>query len=145
MESSILWLIAGLLLVIAEILTLTFFLLWLAIGAFAGAIAAWLAPDSFFVQALAAVVVAGVLTGFTKPLSRRFRKSGKGFEDAIDRLIGKQGIVIEDIEEGKSGIVKVEGELWSAVSEERLAKGEPVVVLRRGTAQVEVQKWGGNR
>ncbi|WP_230986834.1 NfeD family protein [Cohnella fermenti] len=137
--------IVGFVLLIAEILSLTFFLLWLALGAFAGAIAAWLAPDSFLIQALAGVVVAGVLTVFTRPLTRKLRKSGKGYEDAIDRLVGQQGIVIEDIDAGKTGIVKVGGETWSATSDEPLRKDDTVIIIRRGTAQVEVQKWGGTR
>ncbi|RUS45387.1 NfeD family protein [Cohnella sp. AR92] len=145
MSAPIIWLIVGFVLLIAEILSLTFFLLWLALGAFAGALAAWLAPDSFFVQALAAVIVAAALTGFTRPLTRKFRRSGKGYEDAIDHLVGKQGIVVEAIEEGKPGIVKVGSEMWSAVSDETLDRNDTVIIIRRGTAQVEVQKWGGNR
>lgn len=56
------WLIAGFVLVIAEILTGTFYLLVLGIGAFAGALAAFFKFD-FWVQALAvaAVTVAGAM------------------------------------------------------------------------------------
>lgn len=145
MEPWAIWLIVGFVLLIAEMLTLTFFLLWLGLGAVAGGIAAWLAPDSFAVQALTAIVVAGLLTAFTKPLSRRLRYSSKGYRDAIEDLVGKQAVVTVPIEPGKPGIVKIGSETWTAVAEQSLAEGETVTIVGRGTTQVEVRKWGGDR
>lgn len=55
-DTDLIWLIAGFVLVIAEILTGTFYLLVLGIGGFAGAMVAFLKFD-FWVQALAAAVV----------------------------------------------------------------------------------------
>lgn len=144
MEPWAIWLIVGFVLLIAEMLTLTFFLLWLGLGAVAGGIAAWLAPDSFWVQALAFIVVAGVLTAFTKPLSRRLRYSSRGYKDAIDELVGKQGVVTVAVAPGSPGIVKVGSETWTANSEEELAEGETVTIVGRGTTQVEVRKSGGD-
>ena len=57
MDDYLMWLLAGLGLVIAELLTGTFYLLMLGIAAFGGAAAAWLG-QGFPVQALAACVVA---------------------------------------------------------------------------------------
>lgn len=145
MEPWAIWLIVGLVLFIAEMLTLTFFLLWLGLGAVAGGIAAWLAPDSFLVQALAFIVVAGVLTAFTKPLSRRLRYSSRGYKDAIEELVGKQGVVTVEIAPGKPGIAKIGSETWTAYSDEEIPEGETVTVVRRGTTQVEVRKTGGDR
>lgn len=50
----------------------------------------------------------------------------------IDALIGKYGIVEEDLSNIKYGIVNLEGEKWTAVSEEDVVikKGEKVKVLR---------------
>ncbi|CAM3634067.1 NfeD family protein [Cohnella lubricantis] len=146
MEPWAIWLVIGFVLLIAEMLTLSFFLLWLGLGAVAGALAAWVAPDSFFVQALAFIVVAGVLTAFTKPLSRRLRSSkAKDFKDAIEDLVGKQGVVTVAIEPGKPGIVKVGSETWTAYAEEELAEGKTVTIVSRGTTQVEVRPSGGDR
>ena len=57
MDFSLAWAIAGLVLVIAELLTGTFYLLMLALAAFGGAAAAWLGYQ-FPVQALFAAAVA---------------------------------------------------------------------------------------
>ncbi|MNP79738.1 hypothetical protein D3C76_1776500 [compost metagenome] len=67
----------------------------------------------------------------------------RGFKDAVDELIGKEGTVIEEISAGQRGIVKVGGELWSAESDESLKKGETVVVVDRGSALLQVTKRGG--
>ena len=57
MESYLVWLIAGFALVIAELVTGTFFLLVLGIAAFAGSATAWFGLG-FWVEALCAATVA---------------------------------------------------------------------------------------
>jgi membrane protein implicated in regulation of membrane protease activity len=57
MEADLLWAILGLALVIAELLTGTFYLLMLGLAAFGAALAAWLGQP-FGVQAIVAAVVA---------------------------------------------------------------------------------------
>lgn len=58
MEPAFVWAIAGLVLVITELLSGTFYLLMLAVAAFAAAAAAWLG-QAFPVQCIVACVVAG--------------------------------------------------------------------------------------
>lgn len=142
METWAIWLILAGILLIVEMFTLTFYLLWLGLGAVAAAAVALFISDSFVVQVIVGCAAVIVLTIFTKPLTRRFRKS-RGFKDAVDELVGKQGIVLEPIAEGKPGIVKVGNETWSAVSDEPLAKGQTVVVVERGSAMLQVHKWEG--
>ena len=62
MDTYLLWAIAGIVLIIVEMLTGTFYLLVLGIAALAAAGAAWLG-QSFWVQAVvtAAVTIAGVI------------------------------------------------------------------------------------
>jgi len=57
MESYLIWLVAGFALVIAELVTGTFFLLVLGVAAFAGSATAWFGLG-FWVEALCAAVVA---------------------------------------------------------------------------------------
>ena len=59
MDPALLWAIAGLGLVIVELLTGTFYLLMLGVAAFGAAGTAWLGYD-FAVQVIVAAVVAGV-------------------------------------------------------------------------------------
>lgn len=142
MDLWLIWLIVAALLLVAEMLSLTFYLLWLGIGALAAMVVDLIIPGAWFAEVVAGSVVALLLTVFTKPLTRRIMKS-RGFKDAIDGLIGKEGTVIEAIDIGRRGIVKVGGELWSAESDESLEKGDIVVVLARGSALLQVTKRGG--
>ncbi|MDQ0060642.1 NfeD family protein [Paenibacillus harenae] len=136
------WLIiAGVLLVI-EMLTLTFYLLWVALGAAAAAIVDLFFRAPIWVELLVGCVVVLILTIFTKPLTRRFRQS-RGYQDAVDELVGKQGIVLESIAEGAPGIVKVGNETWSAVANRSIEKGKTVIVLSRGSAVLHVEEREG--
>ncbi len=46
----------------------------------------------------------------------------------IDRLIGREGIVIKEIKSSEAGQVKVDNEIWRAVAEKNLNKGEKVII-----------------
>ncbi|MGO4345146.1 hypothetical protein BK120_10410 [Paenibacillus sp. FSL A5-0031] len=142
MELWVIYLILAGILIVVEMLTLTFYLLWLAIGAIVAAVIDWFWPGSFVVELVAGCIIVLILTIFTGPITRRFHSS-KGFKDAVDELVGKQGIVLEDIAADVPGIVKVGNETWSAASNERLLKGDTVRVVSRGSAVLQVEKWGG--
>ncbi|MBB6674768.1 NfeD family protein [Cohnella nanjingensis] len=142
MEPWTIWLIVGLALIILEIMSLTFYLLCLGLGALAGALVAGLAPDSRLASYLVAAAVAIVLTVLAKPLTRRLNK-GRGFRDAIENLVGMQGVVVEAIDPGKPGIVRIGNETWSASAAEPIGAGETVVVRKRGTTVLEVAKRTG--
>jgi membrane protein implicated in regulation of membrane protease activity len=134
------WLIVGGALIILEMVTLTFYLLWLGIGAIVAAIVALPVPDNFVLQALSGGLAALLLTVNTKPLTRKIRNS-QGYRDVIDEMVGKPGIVLEAIVDGAPGIVKVGNDIWSAISNDSLHKNEKVRVIKRGTTVLEVQKW----
>ncbi|QMV43350.1 NfeD family protein [Cohnella cholangitidis] len=142
MEWWAIWIIVAGVLLIAEMLTLTFYLLWIGMGAVVAAAVALIVPEGIVIQALSGATAALLLTVFTKRLTRRFRES-RGYRDAIQELVGKQGIVVEPISPGSPGIVKVGNESWSATSLDFLRKDDQVRVISRGTTVLEVQKWGG--
>lgn len=139
MSAWLIWLIIGILLLIAEMTTFTFYLLWLGLGALAASLLAVFVPDLWLLHIIAAAIVAVGLTYFTKPLTKRLQGK-KGFKDAVDELVWKQGEVTETIEPGGLGIVRIGTETWSATADERIERGETVVVESRGTAVVHVIK-----
>ncbi|MBO9608086.1 MAG: NfeD family protein [Paenibacillaceae bacterium] len=142
MQLWVIWLIVAGVLLVAEMLTLTFYLLWLGVGALVAAIVALIVPDAFAVQVIVGCAVAVVLTLLSKPLTRRFRGS-RGFRDAIDELVGKHGVVVEAIGPDRMGIVKVGSETWSAKSPEPLASGANVIVVSRSSTVLEVYQSEG--
>ncbi|MNO59823.1 Inner membrane protein YbbJ [compost metagenome] len=140
MEPWAFWLIAAGILLVLEMMTLTFYLLWICIGAVAGGIISLFAPDAYVLQVIVASLVALVLTIFTKPLTRKVH-GAKGYEDTGIELVGKQGIVVEPIEQGQYGIVKIGGDTWSATSTQQLDRDELVRVIKRGSSIIEVERW----
>lgn len=138
MSAWMIWVIIGIVLIIAEMTTFTFYLLWLGIGALVAAGVAMVFPDNWLLQILALSLVAIGLTYFTKPLTRLMHGK-KGFIDAIEDLVGRSGEVVEAIEFGSMGIVRIGTETWSATADVPIAVGEKVIVERRGTTIVHVR------
>jgi len=139
----IIWLIVCGVLLIAEMMTFTFVLLWMAVGAAAAALTALALPDNIAIQVIVGSVVALVLTLSTRKVTSRWKRRSRGFRDVIDELEGKMGIVIEEIPAGGTGIVKVGSDTWTATSTESLSRDERVEIVRRGTTVLEVRKWRG--
>ncbi|WP_379130736.1 NfeD family protein [Paenibacillus sp. sgz500958] len=135
------WLIAAGVLFVVEMMTLTFYLLWLCIGALTAALISLIFPDAFLLQVVLGSLVALGLTLFSKPLVERFRTS-RGFKDIGTEIVGRQGVVVEPIELGQYGQVKVGGDTWSATSLQAFGKGEIVRVVRRSSTIIEVERWG---
>ena|SRR5690554_5742609 len=142
MSLWMIWMIIGIVLIIAEMTTFTFYLLWLGIGAIVASVIAMFLPDNLLLQILVLSIVAIGLTYFTRPLTKRMAGK-KGYVDAIDDLVGKLGEVVDAIEFGATGVVRIGSETWSATADVPIAVGEKVIVERRGTTIVHVSIWGG--
>ncbi|HQZ44887.1 MAG TPA: NfeD family protein [Usitatibacteraceae bacterium] len=116
MEPYLLWIIAGFVLVIAELLTGTFFLLVIGVGAFAGAAVAW-AGGSYLAQAIGASAVALAGTWIVNRWHRAHRRNSPK-DDFLD--LG-QPVVLESWIDADAGLarVKYRGTTWDA----RIAAG----------------------
>lgn len=125
----VLWLAIALAAGIIEAVTITLVSVWFALGAVCAAVCAGFGAD-VTVQYTVFAIVSLVLLALTAPLCRKFRLL-KTEPTNADRLIGKIGIVTEDIDPilGK-GEVKVGGQSWSACAkgEDYLSTGAKVVV-----------------
>ena len=114
-KSWLIWLIFGAILLVAEIFTAGFFLLWFGIAAgIAGLLA--LAGFPYAVQWGAFIVLSIVLFIFSRPLAEKMtKKQPPGI--GADRLLGKEGIVIQEISNSEgTGIVRIKGDEWRADS-----------------------------
>jgi membrane protein implicated in regulation of membrane protease activity len=117
MEPYLAWIVAGFVLVIIELLTGTFYLLVIGVGAFAGAVAAW-AGGGYFAQAVCACAVALVGTAFVRRWHRANQKEG-GASDLLD--LGQPVVLEEWLDPGTGRVrVKYRGASWDA----RLPEGQ---------------------
>ena len=124
------WLIAAGIFFIVEMATTGFLIFWLGIGALLAMITSFI-TNSIVVQTIVFVVTSCILIPLTKPLADKFTNKKTVATNSYS-LIGKHGIVLSDINPIEAtGLVKVNGETWSAKSEngEIISKDTQIEVL----------------
>ncbi len=128
---GLLLILAGLLLLVLELITPTFGGLALA-GAVALALGSFIliSPDSPYgdiplsvIGTMVALTVAFFLFAGRLGLKAQKRRKMLGTEE----LLGEQGEALTDFVEGK-GKVFIHGEIWNAVSDEAIMKGDTIIV-----------------
>jgi membrane protein implicated in regulation of membrane protease activity len=111
--AALIWLIGGIVLVAAEILSGDFFLLMLGIGALTAAVAEVLFGNTLISLGVFAVSSIGLVT-FARPWFKA-RFHGAIVPDNIQALIGGKATALSRVDE-TGGQVKLNGEVWSARS-----------------------------
>jgi membrane protein implicated in regulation of membrane protease activity len=111
MDLWIIWVVAGLALVIAELVTGTFYLLVIGIGAFAGAVAAWF-EGGLVAQSIASGLVA-VLGAYLVHIWHAKQPKTREGSNFLDR---GQAVVLEgwSNEAARIARVKYRGSTWEA-------------------------------
>ncbi|HHY93513.1 MAG TPA: NfeD family protein [Firmicutes bacterium] len=137
------WLIGAILLAVAELVTVGFFIIWFAAGALVAMVAA-LAGTSLLGQGVLFVVSSGVLVVLTRPLVQRLVFSrASGPATAVDALPGREGLVLEGIAPFAPGQVRVDGVTWTAVSDEQtIEAGTRVRVVKVDGVKLVVEPVG---
>ncbi len=134
------WLLLAGICVIIESFTLGFFVFWFAIGALFALIVS-LFTTNIIIQSVVFVVTSTLLLLLTKPLIKSFVKIPKAKATNVYGLINKEGLVLENIDSlNSTGKVKVNGELWSAVSDTNIPKDSKIKVLSIDGVKLKVQK-----
>lgn len=133
------WIVLGLVLLIAEMLTGTTYLLWPAVAAFVVALFTWSGMTTWVADVGIFAVLVILLTLFGRPLVRRLRDEGaaKGLNDRARTLVGMRGHMMS-FEDGV-GSVKINDTVWRAVSDVNLAVGQHVEVASVEGVTLKVQ------
>lgn len=108
------WATGGLVLVLAELVSLDLVLLMLGVGAFAGAVGALLGAPAVIDLLLAIVVASGMLF-LVRPSVLKRLHSGPGYADGRAALLGKTAVVTVQIGPA-GGRVEMDGDEWTARS-----------------------------
>lgn len=111
------WLIAAGVFFVAEIATVGFLIFWLGIAALLSMVVSFFV-DNVFIQMLVFVVSSCILIPLTKPLNNLISKGDKEVKTNAFSIIDKYGIVTSKIMPNVSGQVKVDGQTWSATTED---------------------------
>jgi membrane protein implicated in regulation of membrane protease activity len=151
----ILWIVLSAVLIIAEIFTLGFVLLWFGIGALAAALVGWVGFGVGF-QFLVFTVISIVLTAMSRTIFvKYFPQDEDAVKTGIDSLPGQIGTVTLASKGAlQEGAVKVYGSVWTAFpidDETPLVEGEKVEVVRVQGSSIyvrstkELPEWRENK
>ena len=129
---AVVWLVAMLILLGAEVLVPGLVCIWFAFGAFAALLSAMLGAP-LWLQFVWFLLVSLATLWLTRPLAKKY-VNGRAQPTNADQVIGREALVIEDIDNLRaSGAVSVDGKDWTARTEEgkpALKAGQVVRVLR---------------
>ncbi|MBM7774587.1 membrane protein implicated in regulation of membrane protease activity [Actinokineospora baliensis] len=127
--AALIWLVVGVLLIAAEVLSGDFVLVMLGVAGLAGA-----GAEALFGVPLVSVAVFAAaslaLTTLARPVLRR-RLGGAHVRDNVAALVGERAVVVARVDE-HGGRVKLRGQEWSARSLDAtqvLEPGTPVTVM----------------
>jgi membrane protein implicated in regulation of membrane protease activity len=117
------WVSLGLLLALAELLSLDLVLLMLAAGAFAGALSSALGAP-LIVDLLIAIATASGMLVLVRPGIVRRMRSGPELTTGHAALVGSSAVVLATVTESE-GEIKLAGEVWTARCFEPNTRIEP--------------------
>lgn len=127
------WLIIAGVCFVIEMMTVGFLVFWFGIGALLTMIVSLIFPNNLILQTTVFVISSTLLIFLTKPLVKKLAKSEKKVVTNAYSIIGKKGIVTQDINVTHGvGQIKVAGEVWSAKTTDgsTIEKGTPIEVIK---------------
>ena len=132
------WMVVFLVLVFVELITVNLVTIWFAIGALASFILTYFV-DNVMIQIGVFIVVSIISLILTRKIVYKL-KGGKTEATNLDRVIGKIGIVTEEITKLEPGEVKVDGKKWTAVSSKKISIGSKVEILSIDGVKLNVKE-----
>ncbi len=122
------WLVAGLIILIVELMSGTMFLLWIACGAFLAGIVALLVGGIWWVPWVVFTVTSVALIAATRPMVRAMQAAG-GPQSNVDGLVGQEAVVLVSIDPvANTGRVRVGSDEWRARCSVAVSEGRRVLV-----------------
>ena len=128
------WLAVFVLMAGLEAVTLGLASIWFAIGALVSCLIAWLG-GGIPLQVAAFLAVSIILIIFTRPIAVKKLKIGKE-KNVTEQIEGRRGLVTETVKPFGTGLVKVDGAVWTAIGE------YPEVMIQAG-CRVQVLRIEG--
>jgi membrane protein implicated in regulation of membrane protease activity len=122
----ILWFLIVVVAAVVETLTMDLTSVWFAISALVALILA-IFRVSIPVQLLVFIVITIGLLLSVRPIAKRYFQTNIISTNA-DRLVGKKAICTKDIETGGRGEVKINGAIWTAITQDGSAVNKDATV-----------------
>jgi membrane protein implicated in regulation of membrane protease activity len=143
LSNELLWFLFGLAVMLGEIITPGFVLIFFGAGAWIISLLLWLGVPISFTSQLFIFLLTSVM------LLVLFRKFGKKYfqgkvsrpdvAGSIDDIRGEKAVALSDIQPSTGGKVEFHGTLWNAEADVLIAKGATVEVLQRDNLTLKVK------
>ncbi len=135
-DPELAWFLVGLLLLLAELVTPGFVVIFFGIGAWITALLVALGILPTFNGQLLTFMLASVATLVLfrqkgKALFEGRRAGGYGANEALDSVVGERAVAVGAIEPGAGGKVEFNGVHWHAETEVPIAAGATVTIVER--------------
>jgi hypothetical protein len=131
------WLSIVVALAILEIATVNLVSIWFVVSGIIAMITS-LFTDNILIQASIFIIFGIIFMLLTKKIIKKIIPNKE--KTNLDRIIGMTGIVISKITKNKSGEVKVDGKIWTAISNTTINENEPVKILEINSTKLKVEK-----
>lgn len=132
------WMILFIILILIELGTVNLVSIWFAIGALASfVISFWVSNTTWQIATFVGVSFISLL--LTRKFVQKVR-GGKTEPTNLDRVIGKIGVVTEEITKLEPGEVKVDGKRWSAISTKKIKVDSKVEILSIDGVKLNVKE-----
>ena len=135
---TFIWLAIILLLVVIEISTVQLTTVWFVVSGIISMII------SIFINSIeiqfAIFVIGGIVLLFTTRPYLMKKLKVKESRTNLDRVVGMNGVVTQDIDKLKPGEVKVDGKMWTAISDKEIKKGKVVEILKIEGVKLKVKE-----
>ena len=128
MEPIWIWAIVVATSLVVEFATMQMVSIWIALGALVGLVLCAIGGISLEVQIIVSCLVAMISIIFLRKFALKFLHKTKDTKPA-DSIIGRSCEVTKDITPNSAGEAKLNGVLWTAVSDEELKTGAKAVVI----------------
>lgn len=134
----IFWLILVIVLSIIEIATVSLVSIWFVASGIVVMILSFFICD-VAIESTIFAILGIVLLLVTRPIVAKLKLKDNA-KTNLDRIIGEDAIVTEDITKNTVGEVKIDGKRWSAISKNKCLKGDTVKVLKIDGVKLIVEK-----
>jgi len=137
-----LWLAVVIITLVIEFMTAEIVSIWFFFGSIVSLILAICKVDPA-IQIIVFVAVSLLFMICVRPFIKKYTKRNE-IKTNVDSFVGRIALVTEDIVDGNRGVVKLDGQEWSAISHDNIVKGTKVVILSIEGNKLIVKENKGN-
>ena len=111
----------------------------IGIGSAAATVANYMNFDPI-TQMLVFIIVTIICLIVSRPFAKKLTQGSPKKKATADRLLEKEGTVVEAIDIENSGMVNISGESWRAIADENISVGEKIIVEEIKGVRLKVSK-----